>query len=105
VKVQWLTFVFGITEILDLNVDPETALMVRVFCFAWSVQANGEWYVTYAENDYFFISSVVVKPGRDSSVGIVTRCGLDGPGIESHFGGGEIFCVCPGRPWGPRSLL
>ena len=23
--------------------------------------------------------------GRDSSVGIATRCGLDGPGIESHW--------------------
>ena len=84
-KVQWLTFVFGVTEILDLNVGPETAL-IRVFCFAWSVQANGEWYVTQAESGSFFISSVVVKPGRDSSVGIVTRYGLDGPGIESRWG-------------------
>ena len=49
-------------------------------------QANGEWYVTYAESDSFFTSSVVVKPGRDSSVGIVTRYGLDGPGIESRWG-------------------
>jgi hypothetical protein len=29
VKVQCLTFVFGVTEILDLNVGPETALMIR----------------------------------------------------------------------------
>jgi hypothetical protein len=29
---------------------------------------------------------------RDSSVGIATRYGLDGPGIE--FGGGEIFRTC-----------
>jgi hypothetical protein len=44
------------------------------------------------------------KYGRDSSVGIATRYGLDGPGIESRWGG-EIFRTCPDRPWGPPSLL
>ena len=29
--------------------------------------------------------------GRDSSVGIATRYGLDGPGIESRWGGGRDF--------------
>jgi hypothetical protein len=29
--------------------------------------------------------------GRDSSVGIATRYGLDGPGIESGWGGGARF--------------
>ena len=29
--------------------------------------------------------------GRDSSVGIATRYGLDGQGIESRWGGREIF--------------
>jgi hypothetical protein len=88
VKVQGLTLVFGVIEILDLNVGPETALMIRVFCFARSFQANGEWYVTYAENDSFFVSSVVLKPGRYSSVGIITRYGLDGPGDRISLGGG-----------------
>jgi hypothetical protein len=38
--------------------------------------------------------------GRDSSVGIATLYGLDGPGIESQWG--EIF----GTPsWNPPSLL
>jgi len=41
--------------------------------------------------------------GRDSSVGIATAYGLDGPGIESRWG--EIFRTCPDRPWGPPSLL
>ena len=41
--------------------------------------------------------------GRDSSVGIATRYGLDGPGIESRWG--EIFHTRPDRPWGPPSLL
>ena len=36
--------------------------------------------------------------GRDSSFGIVTRYGLEGPGIEIRWG--EIFCARPDRPWG-----
>ena len=40
---------------------------------------------------------------RDSSVGIATGYGLDGPGIESRWG--QIFCTCPDRPCGPPSLL
>ena len=42
--------------------------------------------------------------GRDIVVGIATRYGLDGPGIESRWGG-EIFHNFPDRPWGPPSLL
>ena len=41
--------------------------------------------------------------GRDSSVGIAIRYGLDGPG--SNPGGGEIFRPRPDRPCGPSSLL
>ena len=41
--------------------------------------------------------------GRDSSVGIATRYGLDGLG--SYPGGGEIFRTRPDRPWGPTRLL
>ena len=41
--------------------------------------------------------------GQDSAVGIKTRYGLDGPGIESRWG--KIFLTRPGRPWGPTSLL
>jgi hypothetical protein len=40
---------------------------------------------------------------RDSSVGIATRYGLDGPGIESRWG--RDFRTCPDRPRGPPSLL
>ena len=42
---------------------------------------------------------------RGSSVGIATGYGLDGPGIESRWGGGEIFRTCPDRPGGPPGLL
>ena len=38
--------------------------------------------------------------GRDSSVGIATRYGLDGPGIESRWR--RDF---PHRSWGTHSLL
>jgi hypothetical protein len=40
---------------------------------------------------------------RDSSVGIATRYGLDGPGIESRCG--RDFPPRPDRPWGSPSLL
>jgi len=40
--------------------------------------------------------------GRDSSVGIAIRYGLNGPRIES--GGGEIFRTLD-RHWGPPGLL
>ena len=42
---------------------------------------------------------------RDGSVGIATRYGPDGPGIESRCGG-EIFRTRPDRPLGgPPGLL
>jgi hypothetical protein len=40
---------------------------------------------------------------RDSVVGIATRYGLEGPGIESRWG--EIFRTYPDRLRGPPSLL
>ena len=39
--------------------------------------------------------------GQDSSVGIATRYGLDGPGIESWWG--RNFRTHPDRPWGPTA--
>jgi hypothetical protein len=41
--------------------------------------------------------------GRDSSVGIATRYGLDGPGIESRWG--RDLGACPDRLEDPPSLL
>ena len=37
--------------------------------------------------------------GRDSSVSIATRYGLDGPGIECRWG--KIFRTRPDWPWSP----
>jgi hypothetical protein len=49
----------------------------------------------------------VVPPsvwGRESSVGMVTRYKLDGPGIESRCGD-EMFHTRPDTPWDPTSFL
>ena len=49
---------------------------------------------------YFLVhicNKIIRRGSRDSSVGIATRYGLDGPGIESR--------TRPDRPWGPPSLL
>jgi hypothetical protein len=45
------------------------------------------------------------RSGWDTSVGMATRYGLDGAGIEFRWGGGEIFRIRPHRAWGPPSLL
>jgi hypothetical protein len=49
------------------------------------------------------MSAKVVQRGPDSSDGIATDYGLDGPGIESRWG--EIFRTRPDRSGGPPSLL
>jgi hypothetical protein len=53
---------------------------------------------------HYFLYYYYYYVGRDSSVGIATRYELDGPGIESRWGG-EIFSTHPDRPWGLPSLL
>jgi hypothetical protein len=50
-----------------------------------------------------FIISKTSGGSRDSVVGIETRYGLEGPGIESRWG--AIFCTYPDRLRGPPSLL
>jgi hypothetical protein len=50
-----------------------------------------------------YISLALYRVGRDGSVGIAARYGLDGPGIESRWG--RDFTHHPDRPWGPPSLL
>jgi len=47
--------------------------------------------------------SIAFDVGQDSSVGIATHYGLEGPG--SNPGGGEIFHTRPDWPWGPPNLL
>jgi hypothetical protein len=54
---------------------------------------------------FYFMYVLLTVCGPGSSVGIATGYGLDGPGIESRWGGGEIFRTRPDRPRGPPSLL
>jgi len=50
--------------------------------------------------------TLYLKGGWDRVIGIVTRYGLDGPGMESRLGGGgEISHILPDRPWGPPRVL
>jgi hypothetical protein len=54
-----------------------------------------------------FVSFVLFSKqtvGWVSVVDISTRYWLDGPGIESRWGGGEIFRTRPDQPWGPPGL-
>jgi hypothetical protein len=52
-------------------------------------------------NNFKYKGAVV---GRDSSVGIETRYGLDGPGIESWWES-EIIRTRTDRPWDPPNFL
>jgi hypothetical protein len=55
---------------------------------------------------YYYVlkySIYALYMGRDRAVSIVTRYGLDGPGIKSWWG--EIFRTCSDQPWSPPSLL
>jgi len=52
-----------------------------------------EWFATII---YSFWNHTYLIKNRDSAVGIATRYGLDGPGIESRWG--EIFRNSPDRP-------
>ena len=51
-----------------------------------------------------FIVQYKQTSGPGSVVGIATGYGLDGPGIESRWGG-EILRACLDWPWAPPSLL
>jgi len=59
-------------------------------------------YPTVIKQNYF-LEIWPRAEGQDSSVGIATCYGLDGPGIESRWG--RDFYTRPHRPWGPLSLL
>jgi len=76
-----------------------------VFHVHWNVKCVISTPFCYRTGDFsrVFIPPSMQLVGRDSSVGVATGYGLDGPGIESRWG--EIFRTCPDRPWGPPSLL
>jgi hypothetical protein len=72
-------------------------MSVREVCM---LQVGG-WQLAAARR---ILLNATVECGPGSVVGIATSYRLDGPGIESRLGG-EIFCTCPDRPWGPPSHL
>jgi len=49
------------------------------------------------------MGALLLNMGRDSADGIVTRCGLGGPGIECLCW--RDFYTCPDWFWGSPSLL
>ena len=65
---------------------------------------NHTWIIC-CKTHFVLLLLLLLLCGRDSSVDIATRYGLDGPGIGSRWGGGEIFRTRPDRPWGPPILL
>jgi len=64
-----------------------------------------QWRINYqATTDHIILIGQRTRGGPGSVVGIATAYGLDGPGIESWWGG-EVFSTCPDRSWGPPTLL
>jgi hypothetical protein len=61
----------------------------------------GVHYFSYLGID--FLAAELMRMGRDSSEGIATRYGVDGPGIESRLV--RDFRTRPDRLWDLRSLL
>ena len=59
---------------------------------------------TTERSDPLLERTLIRRVGRDNSVGIATRYGLNGPGIQSRWWG-EIFRTRPDLPWGPLRLL
>jgi hypothetical protein len=62
---------------------------------------NRDWPIQSKHKNEFCICNL---GGRDSSVGIATGYGLDGPGIESWWGA-RFFAHVQTGPGGPPSLL
>ena len=53
---------------------------------AEGLQERGAYEKTTGLNEEELSEYYIMRSGRDSSVGIATRYGLDGPGIESRWG-------------------
>ena len=89
----------------EFSVYPDRAMAQALGLLApHQVPFQSTWNLsTKWQQDRFFINYFSFS-GPGSSVGIATGYGLNGPGIESRWGG-EIFRTRPDRPWGPPSLL
>ena len=70
------------------------------YCSRWYDMIYNIWYMILYIYIYMCVCVCVCVCvyGPGSVVGITTAYGLDGRGIESLWG--EIFRICPDRPWG-----
>jgi hypothetical protein len=75
-------------------------------CVHLQTYIQGETFTSRSITNAVLVNSysALTLCGPDSSDGIATGYGLDGPGIESRRGG-EIFRTCPDRPWDPPNPL
>jgi hypothetical protein len=86
---------------LQLHEDPLSSTILRILIWYWvffclfcrsmdvnwgGVKGTLPQYFFYVRFVLFFHFLLIFSVGRDSSVGIATRYGLDGPGIESRWG-------------------
>jgi len=73
--------------------------------WGWEGEREGcSWILWWGGQGGDFDRDNIHHACRDSSVGIATGYGLDGPGIEPRWGD-EIFRTRPDQPWGPPSLV
>jgi hypothetical protein len=75
-------------------------MLCYVVCVGWTAWLRPN---NRRRNCPEYLRYLIDLGGPDSSVGIPTGYGLEGPGIEFRWG--EIFRICPDRPWCPPSLL
>ena len=95
---KWHFSVKGISFHFAVKIE---RFLPYMYFFSEQWRLRSIWLVFY---DGILRSVTVIKVGRGSSVGKATGYRLDGPGIESRWGG-EIFRTRPDRPWGPPNLL
>ena len=74
-----------------------------VFIFISLRSSNFNFGIILCELVGISVNIVLETADENHSVGIATRYGLDGPGIESRCG--EFFITRPDGPRGPHSLL
>jgi hypothetical protein len=98
-------WIFSPEKILQLRLvsNPRSWLLEASMLTTRSRVVNQLLLDVVVMTDLIFMTCISLRVGWDSSVGIATCYGLEGLGIESHWGG--IFRTCPDQPWGPPSLL
>ena len=106
VRHTWVFWSAGMWRSFEGLLGRHISLKTRTLSYTRSIYCN--YYPSYLKYEYlgsYCLYWRIYSPcGPGGVVGITTAYGLDGLGIESRWGG-EIFRICPDRPWGPPSLL